>query len=78
MLKSRSFCGVCYYDDDQNQQCLNHHWLFFIVAPMAPHGQFKFVNGDPENIETEPAVPAARHANLFKDVKSTWMAATTM
>lgn len=45
---------------------------------MAPHGQFKFVNGDPENIETEPAVPAARHANLFKDVKSTWMAATTM
>lgn len=60
--------------------CINHHCLVlsFIVAPMAPHGQFKFVNGDPENIETEPAVPAARHANLFKDVKSTWMKATTM
>ena len=45
---------------------------------MAPHGQFTFVNGDPENIQTEPPVPAVRHADLFKNVKSMWMIATTM
>ncbi|KAI7876523.1 Arylsulphatase [Lichtheimia hyalospora FSU 10163] len=43
--------------------------FFLWVAPMAPHGQFTFVNGDPENIQTEPPIPAARHADLFKDVK---------
>ncbi|KAL0081030.1 secreted arylsulphatase [Phycomyces blakesleeanus] len=41
--------------------------FFLWVAPMAPHGQF-FI-GDNGSIETMPAVPATRHANLFKDVK---------
>lgn len=35
---------------------------------MAPHGQF--VISDNGRISTAPAVPAARHAHLFKDVKS--------
>ncbi|KAI8086295.1 alkaline-phosphatase-like protein [Halteromyces radiatus] len=40
--------------------------FFLWVAPMAPHGQFSFQNGV---MKTEPPVPAARHAHLFKDVK---------
>lgn len=52
--------------------------VIYVVAPMAPHGQFTFVNGDPENIQTEPPVPAARHANLFKDVKSMWITRVTL
>ncbi|KAI9483817.1 MAG: alkaline-phosphatase-like protein [Benjaminiella poitrasii] len=41
--------------------------FFLWVAPTAPHGQF-IINSD-HTIETQPPVPAARHANLFKDVK---------
>ncbi|KAI8331146.1 alkaline-phosphatase-like protein [Chlamydoabsidia padenii] len=41
--------------------------FFLWVAPMAPHGQF--VMGDKGSMKTEPPVPAARHAHLFKDVK---------
>ncbi|CEP14712.1 hypothetical protein [Parasitella parasitica] len=41
--------------------------FFLWVAPMAPHGQFEiFSNG---TITTRSPVPAARHANYFKDVK---------
>lgn len=42
--------------------------MIYIVAPMAPHGQF-ILNPD-GSIETSPAVPADRHKDLFKDVKS--------
>jgi len=35
---------------------------------MAPHGQF--VIGSDYSVTTSPPVPAARHAHLFKDVKS--------
>jgi hypothetical protein len=42
--------------------------FFLWIAPMAPHGQFKM--GDNGSMTTEPPVPAARHAHLFKDVKS--------
>lgn len=35
---------------------------------MAPHGQF--VIGTDGSVTTSPPVPAARHANLFKEVKS--------
>ncbi|GAN03652.1 arylsulfatase [Mucor ambiguus] len=41
--------------------------FFLWVAPMAPHGQFEiFSNG---TITSRSPVPAARHANHFKDVK---------
>ncbi|ORE04925.1 arylsulfatase [Rhizopus microsporus var. microsporus] len=41
--------------------------FFLWVAPMAPHAQF-IIHGH-GNISTSNAVPAARHAHLFKDVK---------
>lgn len=41
--------------------------FFLWVAPMAPHGEF--VIGNNGGISTQPPVPAARHANLFKDAK---------
>ncbi|CAO3629163.1 unnamed protein product [Cunninghamella blakesleeana] len=40
--------------------------FFLWVSPMAPHGQFNISNNQ---IITEPPIPAARHAHLFKDVK---------
>ncbi|KAG1456040.1 hypothetical protein G6F56_006926 [Rhizopus delemar] len=41
--------------------------FFLWVSPMAPHAQFTiYGNG---SMTTSPAVPAARHAHLFKDVK---------
>ncbi|KAG1493387.1 hypothetical protein G6F47_009940 [Rhizopus delemar] len=41
--------------------------FFLWVAPMAPHAQFTIhANG---SLSTGPAVPAARHAHLFQDVK---------
>ncbi|KAI8367634.1 arylsulfatase [Radiomyces spectabilis] len=40
--------------------------FFLWVAPMAPHGEFAF---GPNGMTTRPAVPAARHAHLFKDAK---------
>ena len=46
--------------------------IFFIlipVAPMAPHGQFK-TSQTGGGMSTEPPMSAARHAHLFKDVKS--------
>lgn len=53
---------------------LPHPWLtnksMHTVAPMAPHGQF--VIGSDYSVTTSPPVPAARHAHLFKDVKSTY------
>ncbi|RCH77921.1 hypothetical protein CU098_000703, partial [Rhizopus stolonifer] len=41
--------------------------FFLWIAPMAPHGEF--IIGEGGQITTRPAVPAARHAHLFKDVK---------
>lgn len=35
---------------------------------MAPHGQF--IIGNDHSVTTSPPIPAARHAHLFKDVKS--------
>jgi arylsulfatase A-like enzyme len=46
----------------------NEDPFFLWVAPMAPHGQFKI--GRDGSLSTGPAIPAARHAHLFKDVKS--------
>ncbi|KAI7849320.1 alkaline-phosphatase-like protein [Circinella umbellata] len=43
--------------------------FFLWVAPMAPHGQFKLSEKDREDIFSEPPISAARHADLFKDVK---------
>ncbi|KAI9277062.1 alkaline-phosphatase-like protein [Phascolomyces articulosus] len=47
----------------------NDNPFFLWVAPMAPHGQFKFEEGGLENIFSEPPISAARHAHLFEDVK---------
>ncbi|CAO3587797.1 unnamed protein product [Absidia cylindrospora] len=41
--------------------------FFLWVAPMAPHGQFRIQENG--GMKTEPPVPAARHAHLFKNVK---------
>ncbi|KAI8330816.1 alkaline-phosphatase-like protein [Choanephora cucurbitarum] len=41
--------------------------FFLWVAPVAPHGEF-FLGND-GSVKTRPAVPASRHAHLFKDVK---------
>ncbi|KAG0857018.1 hypothetical protein G6F16_004238 [Rhizopus arrhizus] len=41
--------------------------FFLWVAPMAPHAQFTI--HDNGSLSTGPAVPAARHAHLFQDVK---------
>ncbi|CAO3646979.1 unnamed protein product [Cunninghamella echinulata] len=40
--------------------------FILFINPVAPHGEFSFANGV---MKTEPPIPAARHAHLFKDVK---------
>jgi N-acetylglucosamine-6-sulfatase len=45
--------------------------FFLWVAPMAPHGQFNISSDG--SISTHPPIPAARHAHLFRDVKSKFL-----
>ena len=51
------------------------HLIIIIVAPMAPHGQFK--SSPAGGMTTEPPISAARHAHLFKDVKSMYATYST-
>lgn len=61
-----SSCGVSLFN--KNLGIISSLLNRFTVAPMAPHGQF--VIGTDGSVTTSPPIPAARHANLFKEVKS--------